>query len=53
MVSNFLQRIPRKYAKDVRVEPDDAVDVTIFEEVGIKTGEAIINPDVLRGDQDK
>src|SRR5580704_4210602 len=52
MVSNFFQRIPRKYAKDVRVEPDDAVDAMIFEEVGIKTGEPIINPDVLRSDQD-
>src|ERR1700722_1563648 len=52
MLSDFLQRIARKYAEDVRVESDDAVDAMIFEEMGIKTGEAIINPYVLRSDQD-
>ena len=29
MFSDFLQRIARKYAEDVRIEPDDAVDEAI------------------------
>jgi hypothetical protein len=35
MVSDSLQRIARKYAEYVCVEPDDAVDAVIFEEMGI------------------
>src|ERR1700722_4821587 len=51
MVSNFLQRIPREYAEDVRVESYDVVDEVIFEQMDIKTGEVIDDPRVPRSDQ--
>src|ERR1700723_2050845 len=52
LISDFLQRIPRKYAENFPVEPDDAVDEMPFKQMGIKTCETIVDPYVIRSDQD-
>ena len=52
MISNFLERIAREYAEDVRVESDDVVDEVILEQMCIETGEVIRHSYVLRCDQD-
>ena len=52
MVFYSLQRVPRKYAEDFPVEADDAVDEMPLEQMSIKTRKTIIDPYVIRCDQD-